>query len=345
MIPQFEPYNLGKYSNAVKAQIDSGWVGSGKTTKIFEEKFADYVGAKYGIATTSGTAALLVAISAGVIADTTEIALSDYSFIAATNAVRYLHHRPKLYDIDRKTLSLSIDKFIEKPTHCIIYINHNGYVGEDLVKLKEFCNNKSILFIEDAACALGQRYNGKHAGTFGDIGCFSFSVPKLLTTGQGGMIVTNDTYWNKRCRELIDHGSLTWREDGFHRNIGVNFKLNDMAAALGLAQLERIDELLELRKEIYNRYITNGITLHSFGTASTWMNILVDSDAFNLMQKLKENNIQSKMYYRPIHKAIGLVNRCKEFSSTIYAYHHSLYLPSSLTLTNNQIDRICEIIQ
>jgi len=344
MIPQFEPSMSPQYADTVAKQINSGWVGVGITTTKFERKFAKYVGSKYAIATTSGTVALLIALSSLNLDKNVIIALPNYSFIAATNVIRYNKNNFQLYDINKKTLSLDIKEFKKNPTKCIIYINHNGYVGKDLEDLSEYCKKNKIKFIEDSACALGQRYNGKHAGTFGDIGCFSFSVPKILTTGQGGMIVTNDKLLRDRCKEIIDQGSLTWRKDGYHLNTGLNFKFNDILASLGLIQLNKINQLLEKRATIQKRFIDYGLDLHSYKTdndTGTWMNILLNVNTKKIMMKLKERGIQSKMYYKPINKSINLMGY---YPNTEYIYSHSLYLPSSLTLTEDQIDHICDIV-
>ena len=272
--------------------------------------------------------------------------------MAATNVLRYKNYNFRLHDISRETLSLDIESLISKNNSegCkyIIFINHNGYVGEDLIKLVNFCKYHSIILIEDSACAIGQWYKEKHAGTFGKVGCFSFSVPKIITTGQGGMIVTDDKCLAKRCREIIDQGSLSWRQTGFYKNVGINFKFNDILASFGLAQLSIIDTLLEKRYLIQKRFLDNGLNLQQFQTdnlSGTWMNILIDVDASTLMSKLNKNNIQSKMYYRPIHASIGLKYSSKDYPNSTYAFRRTLYLPSSLTLTNLQIDNICRCIE
>jgi len=343
MIPQYEPYIKSEYADAVLKQINTGWIGSGKTVKRFEDMFAEYIDSKYAISCSSGTAAIIIALKAIGIEYTDRIAVPDYSFIAPTNAVRFIGGIPIIIDITENSLSMN-PKLLEDQISClkaVIFVNHNGYVGDDLLQIRDICNAHSIPFIEDAACALGQRYKNKHAGTFGDIGCFSFSVPKILTTGQGGMIVTNDSYFATRCREVVDQGSTTWRQDGYHKNIGANFKFNDILAAYGISQLSILEELLQKRKHVYDRYISNGIKLHTYSDMlSTWMNVITNIDAYGVQQKLYQDGIQSKMYYRSVHDCLGHTHN--KLSVAEKVYETSLYLPSSLGLPDADIDFVCE---
>jgi len=349
MILQFEPVMFKSYADKVHAQIMSSWVGLGPKVKEFENLLGSYINTKHSIALSSGTSALITALSAIGIGYGSKVVLPNYSFIAATNALRFLGATPILIDINEETLCLDFEltkKFCENnKVDAVIFINHNGYVGTNLVNIINFCKEKNIPTIEDAACALGQWYKGKHAGTFADIGCVSFSVPKVITTGQGGLLITNNDSLAQRSREIVDQGSTTWRKDGYHKNFGLNFKFNEVAAALGIAQWDRIEEIFKIRQNNYERYSEHGLKLNYYSTDKLngpWMNVLIKVDAKLIMDELNKHKIQSKMYYRPTHQSIGLNTLSYPVSEKVFK--ETLYLPSSFNLKNNDIDLICDII-
>jgi perosamine synthetase len=344
MIPQFEPMILPEYIDAVTDVMKSGWVGPGKSVTRFEDMVAEYTGAEYAIATSSGTTALLTCL---IVLKINSIALPNYSFIAAMNVAGFTHTKEiQIVDIDYKTLCMNYDLLKSRidNTDVVLFINHNGYVGTELEKIRDLCSEKQKLLIEDAACALGQVYNSKHAGTFGDIGCFSFSVPKIITTGQGGMIVTTGKDFAKRCREVIDQGSTTWRQDGYHQSIGLNFKMSDIAASYGIAQMKNIDKLLKIRHDNQKVLLDIGLNLVIYKTdnpTGTWMNILVCPDAKQIQSYLHKKGISSKLYYRSIVDA----TTGKDNSSIgDLAYRTCLYLPSSLTLTKKDLEYIGKVV-
>lgn len=343
MIPQFEPLIYKDYIEAVTKTMASGWVGSGEVVTRFEHAVAEFTGARHAITTSSGTASILIAL---YMFAPKVIAIPNYSFIAAINCARFLDMQIQLVDINPLTLCMdpyTLKKVIHK-VDLVAFINHNGYVGDDLLKIRDLCRKEKKILIEDAACALGQRYDGIHAGNFAELGCFSFSVPKIVTTGQGGMIITNSDIIAYECRKIVDQGSTTWRKDGLHKGIGLNFKLSNIAASYGLAQIKRIDDLLDIRYKNQKRMLDRNLNLVTYVTdcpTGTWMNILRCSDAEEMMNYLNAKGIESKMYYKPTNIAIGNTDT----NSVAYTiYKTKLYLPSSLTLTDNQIDYICETI-
>jgi perosamine synthetase len=209
------------------------------------------------------------------------------------------------------------------------------------------CDDEAIFMVEDSACALGQWYDGKtHAGLLGNIGCFSFSVPKLITTGQGGMVVTNDEALKVRCMEVIDQGSTSWRRTGIHEGVGANFKFNDICAAYGLAQLNDIEELLKKRYSIHTTYLEEGIPLHTFPQGrltGPWTNILVSKKAQAIKFALLQEGIESRLVYRPLH--LSFKRPGKVYKNSRYLAEYALYLPSSLSLTKKQVRHICSIIK
>lgn len=348
---QFEPLMLKEFADEVHAQIMTNWIGYGPRVEEFETELCSYMNAKHAIALSSGTSALITALSSIGIDYRSKVVLPDYSFIAATNAVRFLGATPVFIDINEETLCLDFEHFKNycdnNVVDAVIFINHNGYVGPDLVKVIDLCKERDIFTIEDAACALGQWYNGKHAGTRADMGCFSFSVPKVITTGQGGLLITNNDYLAQRSREIIDQGSTTWRRDGYHKNVGLNFKFNEISARLGTVQWKKIENIFKIRQENYERYTKHGLKLHYYPADKPngpWMNILTKVNAESVMNKLAMQGIQSKMYYRPTHCSVGL-NKCTKYPIADKIFKETLYLPSSFNLNNDDIDLICDIVK
>lgn len=349
MIPQFEPLILASDALYVHDQVTSGWVGSGKKVTKFEELFAKTLGRKHAIACTSGTAAIMISLWSFNLKPNDKIFIPDYSFPAAFQTCRMQGFNPILVDINPQSMCMSYESFKhtikEHPdVKAVIWIPHNGYMCSDYKFILSECNERGIHFIEDSACGLGCKSNsGILAGTVGHISTFSFSVPKVITTGQGGMIVTDNDYLADRCREIIDQGSLTWRQDGIHTNSGANFKFNDVLASLGLAQLKRLPDILNIRKKIMQKYMMNGIRLCSIqNLSSPWMMVIQNPQCDVIKDALEVAGYQSKKLYKPTHYSLNQNN--KVFPGAERAYQETLYLPSSLTLKMDQIDEISKII-
>jgi len=347
---QFTPRLKKEYAEDVYKQIRTGYIGPFNTTRQFENQIVKFTNSNYAVACSSASTAIMTALHMiENLHDNDEIICSNYSFPAAVNACRFLRLKPVLVDIKYDTLcmdpSILIEKITDK-TRAIVFINHNGYMGNDVYKVREICNKHNIFMIEDSACGLGcWSDTGHHAGTIGDVGILSFGVPKLITTAQGGMLITNNEKLANRAREIIDHGSLTWRKDGLHKNTGINFKFNDILSSLGVSQMNNITEILEKRYEIYKWYIKYGIKLHYWNKNTCygpWFMINMNENAQEIHEKLKKKNIQTKFLYHGIHKSI---DENGEYSITDKVYKEALYLPSSLHLEDSDIKYISSIIK
>jgi len=369
-IPQFQPIVKEEWAKAVYDQIMSGWIGAGATVELFEEKIRKITNTDYAIATTSGTTAIMLAIHALNIPKDKIILFPAYTFLAGANAARFMGYNVELIDINAQTLCMDVDalkyrlrqgrSFADNGDHysdvgCVMFVNHNGYVGPDVQNIKSVCVNEYIHMIEDSSQALGMQ----DAGTVGDIGIFSFSVPKIVSTGQGGVMFTNIDRYARRACEMRDHGD-NWRKTKLHDKIGINLKFDDIHAAYGLAQLNDLDYLLKERARIYARYKENLIVGSSADKYSIlggdehsgWMVILRprSSNASvaqvpRILEVLAKNNIQATQYYRPIANNLPYKTYTNTYSSADRAYANLLYLPSSLSLTNEEIDKICTIIK
>lgn len=346
-IPQFEPLIKEQYAKAVYDQIISGWIGSSKKTSELENKISEITGAKYCLSTTSGTIAIILALYGLNIPKNKTILFPSYTFLAGANAAKFLGYNVEFVDVDKDTLSITEKSLLTKLKNskideigCLIFVNHNGYVGEEVLKVKNLCDRYNIKFLEDSSQALGI----KNAGMTGDVGIFSFSVPKIITTGQGGVMFTNNEEVYKLASQLRDHGD-NWRKTKLHDNLGINLKFDDIHAAYGLAQLEDLDNLLNERKRIFEQYKKH-LKINDFGNSSTWMIIHYNNKPNEIIEKLAKNNIQAVQYYKPInHNKIYSESDNFYFIEANWIYNNTIYLPSSLNLTNDEIDNICDIIK
>ena len=311
--------------------------------------FAEYIGRKHAVAVTSGTAAIMISLWAFGMKPGDKVFIPNYSFPAAFNTCRLQGFDPILIDINVDSMCMSYSAFKEAlkdhpDVKTVIWIPHNGFICPDYGFIKSDCNNRGIHFIEDSACGLGcQNKYGIKCGTLGHISTFSFSVPKLITTGQGGMIVTDNDYLADKCREIVDQGSLTWRKDGIHTFAGANFKFTDVQAALGLAQLNNIESILDKKFQIMMEYLNNGIDLCSIqGNSSPWMMTIQNTMVDKIQTALEAHQIQSKKLYKPASYSIK--ENKKEYPGASEAYLNTLYIPSSLSLKTEEIELISKTI-
>lgn len=340
-IPQFTPQIRSKDIEAVRQQMLSGWVGPSKTTVALEEAIKHITGAKHCISTTSGTTAIMLAIKSLNLPKWSNILFPAYTFLAGANSCRFLQHRIKLIDIRSETLCMNpmlVEQAIKHDNvDCVMFVNHNAYIGDDIQLIRELCDQRSIPMFEDSSQALGM----PNAGRTGKVGVFSFSVPKLITTGQGGVIITDDDEIAMNCMAWRDHGG-NWRKTKVHERIGGNFKFNDILAAYGISQLQDLDQLLSQRKTVFDRYRLH-IQIHDYGYDSTWMVVYHSDRADEIIAALMAEDIQAMKYYRPInHNPPYKTNF--EYPIAELKYSDTIYLPSSLGLKSEQIDRICRII-
>lgn len=245
---------------ALMSVIDSGWFTEAAKTKEFEKIFAKFVGSKYACVVTSGTAGLYISLKALGIGKGDEVIVPDLTFVASPNSIEATGAKPVLTDIENKSLNLDLEKLhktITKKTKAIMPVNFNGR-STNMETLHEIAEKNSLMLIEDAAHSLGSYFDKKHQGTSGEFGVFSFSTPKIITTGQGGMIVTNNKKLYERCMQLKDFGRNVGVKKNMikafeHTTIGYNFKFTEFQAAIGIAQMKKLQiELLQKEKCLEN---------------------------------------------------------------------------------------------
>jgi dTDP-4-amino-4,6-dideoxygalactose transaminase len=311
-------------SDAVLKVIEKGWLTMGAVTGQFEQEFADYTGANHAIAVANGTAALHLACVAAGIGPGDEVILPSLTFVATANAVRYTGATPVFADIkSEETLNISpesIEANVTESTRAIMVLHYGGYAC-DMPAIMDIAKEHGLVVIEDAAHSIGSSLEKRMLGTWGQTGCFSFFSNKNMTTGEGGMIVTNDDDLAERLRRLRSHGmtSLTWDRHQGHAwsydvvDLGYNYRLDEIRSALGRVQLSKLDAYNRLRRELtslYHEMLEELVPVveipfqdHVGVSACHLLPVLLpgDIDRKQFMGKMKERGIQTSIHYPPIH--------------------------------------------
>ncbi len=349
-----QPTFLGNERKYVLDAFDSGWVSSiGRYIETFEKAFAAYHGVKHAVATHNGTIALHLALAAAGIEEGDEVIVPDLTFIATANSVRYCQATPILTDVSPGDWNISPDAIrqsLSSRTKAIIPVHLYGNPAA-MGEIMKIAKQHNLLVIEDCAEALGAEYNGKKTGTFGHISCFSFFGNKIITTGEGGMCITNDDALAERMLLLRDHG-MNRAKKYWYDDLGFNYRMTNIQAALGVAQLEQVDNLIAARDAIYRTYCQAlshhpGINLQEVNKQRNvnWMFTLrltgMTFDGRNeVIALLKEAGIDS----RPIFYPISMMSFYQDLKFTRGELHNSLKiaqegisLPTYVGLTDTDI--------
>ncbi len=353
-----EPWIGKEEKKAVAKYLSSGgWLTEFKETEKFEQLLAEYTGAKYACAVNNGTVSLFIALMSLGIGKGDEVIVPNLTMIASANSVLLAGAIPRLVDIEQKTMCLDLalaEKSITKKTKAIMLVNLNGK-SPDMKKLLALCKKYKLYLVEDAAQALGSFWNRKHMGTFGDIGSFSFSPHKIVTTGQGGALVTNSQELIKKIRKIKDFGRVKSGVD-LHDSLGFNFKFTDLQAVIGIEQMKKIKSLVKRKKEIYALYekelspIKNIRFIQTnLSETSPWFVDIFVENREKLMEFLKKHQIATRPFYPPVHTQ-SPYREMKEYKNARFYVSQQLssqglWLPSSLSLTNQQIKYITKIIK
>jgi len=357
-INQIEPHMDNDEKKELNSVINSGWFTEATKTRQFEKMVADFVGVKYACVVTSGTTALYVGLKALGIGRGDEVIVPDLTFVASPNAIEAVGAKPILVDIEQDSLNLDLKKIkqsITKRTKAIMPVDFNGR-AVDIKNITELANQHNLSLIEDAAHGLGCFYGKKHVGTMSDIGIFSFSTPKIITTGQGGMVVTNDKKLYEKCKAVKDFGRKSGIKQNMrmafdHPTIGYNFKFTEFQAAIGIAQMKKLPKRIIKKKKMFKKYhdLLCNVKRISFvktdlNKITPWMiDFILDSkDKKNkLINHLEKNHIETRIFYPPIHRLKPYRDFDKNYSNSSYISDRGLWLPSSVTLENKEIDFIC----
>jgi len=312
MIPIYKPFLDANDRASICDAFDSGWVSS-KGDKIlqFERNFSHYVGTKFGTSTSNGTTALHLALSALGIGRNDEVIVPDFTFVSPINAVIYQHARPVLVDAEHLTWGIDPDKIrkhITRRTKAIIAVHIYGNSAR-IEEISEIAKENNIYLIEDCAESIGAKYNGKKVGTFGDISCFSFYGNKIITTGEGGMCLTNNGDLDEKMKILRDHG-MNPTNRYWHDVVGYNYRMTNLQAALGVSQLSKIDEILSKKRriaQIYSENLSSEIILQNSDPPMEsvfWLYSILfkdDSQRKEVIKALKKSDIESRSFFYPAH--------------------------------------------
>lgn len=365
MIPVCEPALAGKEKDYVSDCINTNWISSnGKYIPLFEESFSKYCGAKYGIACCNGTAALHLALAAMGIKPRDEVIVPSFTMIASANAAAYCGAKPVFVDSEPRTWNIDVTKIEEKitdKTKAIMPVHIYGH-PVDMDPLLEFAKKHNLLVLEDAAEAHGADYKGRKTGGLGDAACFSFYANKIITTGEGGMVVTSNKKIAEKARLLRNHAFGIPRF--IHNDIGFNYRMTNIQAAIGCAQMEKIDEFVAARRrnaQLYSALLNHekSITLpveEKWAKNVYWMFGILIEDDFGLskeevMAELLRQGIETRSFFMPMHMQPAFTNNPSYKTGTAGSYpvaeslwKKGLYLPSGSNLAEEQINKVAEVL-
>ena len=357
----------------VKDCLDTGWVSSvGSYVTDFEKQISKYVGSKYAIATSSGTTALHLSLLLSEVKNNDLVLVTNVTFIATLNAIKYVGASPILIDIDENSWQIDLDllaNFLDSKTEirddvcvlkstgqrikAIVPVHVLGNMC-DMNKLVSICKKYNISIVEDAAESLGSSFDGKHSGTFGELGCFSFNGNKIITSGGGGMIVTNNEELAIRAKHLSTQAKAD-NFEYFHDTIGYNYRLTNVAAAIGLAQLEQLDNFIQKKHFVKDFYIDslNGFGDIKFQTveknvnSNWWLFTIKTKNQKNLLKSLNENKLQSRPFWIPMNKLPMFKNELyisvEDISDKVY--NNSLSIPCSTNISEKELSMVVDCIK
>lgn len=360
------PYGTQSISEEdIQAVVDvlrSDYLTTGPTVSEFEKKVADYVGAKYAVAVANGTAALHIACLAAGITNGDEVITTPITFAASANCALYCGAKPVFADIEADTYNISpedIEAKITEKTKAIIPVHFTGQPC-DMDKILDIAKQHNLTVIQDSAHALGADYKGKMIGSFGDMTIFSFHPVKHITTGEGGMVVTNNEELYKKLILFRTHGitrdgdMLINNDGGWYYEqleLGYNYRMTDIQSALGISQMDRLDEFVRRRRELverYNKAFANSdkitIPFMKDGCNSSWhLYVIKVNNRKEVYDKLKEAGIGSNVHYIPVYKHPYYQNngyKDVHCPNAEELYEHMLSLPLYPKLTNEQQDYV-----
>jgi perosamine synthetase len=355
-IPVYAPSLSGNEKKYVLDCLDSTWISSkGKYIRSFEEEFAKYLGVEHAASVSNGTVAIHLALLALGIGPEDEVIVPTLTYIASVNAIAYTGATPVFVDSLEDTWQIDpedVKRKITPKTKAVMAVHLYGYPCE-MDTLQRICREHNVFLIEDCAEAVGTKYKNQYAGTFGDIATFSFFGNKTITTGEGGMVVTNDETLNDRVFHLKGQGLAKHREY-WHDIIGYNYRMTNICAAIGLAQLEQVEVFIAKKRLIaqwYQSKIKNPAIRfhveHEDVFHSYWMcSILVAKPAQRdpLRQKLSEAGVETRPLFYPVHTMPMYSRKYQKHPVAENLGWRGINLPSYPGLTEDQVTEICEII-
>ena len=378
MIALSEPSFIGNELKYLKKCIESGMVSSiGHYVDLFEKKIAKYTGSKYAVACINGTSALQISLKLCGVKNNDEVIAPSLTFVATINAIKYNRGNPIFMDVDEffnidenKTIEFILNNTYQKKNYCInkktnnkikaIIVAHMYGNAASIDKLYTICKKKNIKIVEDAAESLGSRYlkskfKNKHTGTIGEMGAVSFNGNKIITSGGGGMVLTNNKCLMKKAKYYTTQAKNP-SKSYLHDDVGFNFRLSNIQSAVGLAQLEKLNKILMKKKkinQIYYKYLKNvkGVELTknpNYSFNNCWINILLlkNNKKNKLMRMLNNKNIQVRPVWYPNHlQKMFTKNQTYRIEKSVSLFQKAICLPSSYKLSEKNINYICNLIK
>ncbi len=333
-----DPLFLGKEKKFLSDCINSGYVSSvGKYVKLFEKKISNYTGSNYSIATNSGTSALHLSLVSLGVNSNHEILLPSLTYIATANAVKYCGATPNFLDIEEENYGVCpkklkqyltkttykkrgkiYNKFSKKQIKVLIVVHLYG-ISSKIDELKDICKKNKIYLLEDAAEAVGTFFQGKHLGTFGDLGILSFNGNKTITTGSGGMVITNNKKLARKIYHLSTQAKKNSKQEHFYDEVGFNYRMSNISAAVGCGQIDNIKNILKKKRKMHSRFskffnnkVIEVVKEPKSCKSNYWLiiGLLKNFKQKNyLIKKLREKGIVARSVWRPLHK-LPIFQKC-----------------------------------
>ncbi len=363
-IPLSQPDITQREIDAVVDVLTGGVLSLGPKVEEFEARCAKIARRQQGIAVSSGTAGLHVAMLAAGVGPGDEVITTPFSFVASANAAMFVGATPKFVDIDPVTMNMDVDKVqaaITRKTKAILAVEAFGHPG-GMIELEQIAQNNELMLIEDGCEGFGGMFGDRPIGSFGRAGVFSFFVNKQITTGEGGMVVTDDDVFAAACRAYRNQGreGMAWLA---HQRLGFNYRLCEISAALGVAQMDRLDEILANRRRVAQLYVRRLMTNRYLilptlqdDTHMSWFVFVVKlndlfepGDRDDVMRELRGEGIGCYNYFPPIHLQPYIVekfgHRPGEFPVTEYVSARTIALPFFSTMTEQQVERVSDVLE
>lgn len=362
-IPLARPFFTEEETDAVRITLESGWVAQGPRVKQFEEELSRYCGAKHGIAVNSCTSGMHLALLAQGISEGDKVIIPDFTFTATGNVVLHVGAKPEIVDIDLDTLCMNagqVEERIDEGVKAIMPVHTFGHPAE-MNELNKLAKKHNIVIIEDAASGLGSEIDGRKVGSFGNITCFSLQARKVITTGEGGILVLDDDALAKTFRALRSQGSFSTRQNKekngislpLFRILGFSYRMSDIQAAIGLVQLDRIEELIERRIYLANYYrdLFDDAKLDIMApepssnirhTHQAYIILIKENNRDKVIKKLRERGIESTIGTYSLSSLPLFKRRENNCPNGEYAFKHSLALPMYHELTEDDIGYIIQ---
>ncbi len=366
MIPIAKPYLTKDEAQSAYDTILSGWVTQGPRVEEFERKFCEYTGAEFAVAVSNCTTALHLAMIAAGIGKDDEVICPSMSYIATANCIKYVGAKPVFAEVEKDTYNISVnhtEELITEKTKAVLIVHQIG-MPADIDSFKSLCDKYKIKLIEDAACAIGSSYKGKKIGSHSELVCFSFHPRKVITTGEGGMIATSNEKYYSRLKLLRQHAmSVNDRvrhqsdkiifED--HLELGYNYRMTDFQAAVGLRQLEKLDWIVNERRKIALKYISelkyiDCIRLpeekegyfSNYQSFSIYLKENCPVNRNDLMQKLLDGGISSRRGIMTSHRETAFRDEYKsvKLPDSEDASDRSIMIPIYIPMDNNEVDQV-----